>query len=72
MDYKGYVIDYARGSGKAVTGYKKTCTVQVKEPWAKGYLLLKQIRFTVGDRKSLQEAGRKALRFVDELVAKKG
>jgi hypothetical protein len=73
MKYKGYDIVLSSGGGKAGKGFNKTATVQVHEPFnAESYLLRKQIRYTVGDRASLEKAMQKARTFVDELVVKAG
>jgi hypothetical protein len=69
MNYKGFKIvqSNSRG-GKAGRGCNKTATIQVQEDFnATSYLMLKQIRFKVGDTAALSAAVQKAKDFVDRL-----
>lgn len=70
MNYKGYEIVESTGHGKNVKGYKKTSTIQVREPCPTGlgYYLKAQIRFTVGEDEEKKQAIQKAKSKVDALL----
>ena len=66
MNQNGYVIGYARGHGKAVSGTKRTSTVEVREPLPGGYLIKKTFRFRVDDPEGIRAAVQKAEAWADE------
>lgn len=58
---KNYSVRLARSSGgKAGKGNNKTSTIQV---WYEGYLVVKQIRYNVGDKESEGIAIKKAVSY---------
>jgi hypothetical protein len=72
MNYKGFkIVQSNPRGGKAGRGCNKTATIQVHEDFnATSYLLIKQVRFTVGDDASRQRAIQKAKDHIDKLPPK--
>lgn len=69
MNYKGFkIVQSDSRGGKAGRSCNKTATIQVHEDFnATSYLMIKQIRFTVGNEESRQKAVQKARDFIDKL-----
>ena len=68
--YMGLVIQHPNQSGgKAGKGCNKTSTIQVMN--AERTMLLKQVRYTVGDPESQKKAVIKACKFIEEQKAPK-
>lgn len=67
INYKGYIIAESNESGgKAGRGQNKTKTLQVRLELGNGYLIKKQVTFTVGDPQSYNRAEDKCRKFVDD------
>jgi hypothetical protein len=70
--YRVYAIVESNRHGKACNGRKVTSSIQVRDykGYENGYLLLKEIRFNVGDVASKERAYDKAYSWIDEKVLK--
>lgn len=73
MDYKGFYIVESARHGKACKGLKKTSSIQIRNSYDLdgSYILMKQIRFIIGDQKSKERAIVKAKEFIDKLIKEK-
>lgn len=65
--YKNYEIWESDGHGKAVAGTKRTSSIQVRDykGASRGYFLVKQVKFTVGNNESRGSAITKARLHID-------
>jgi hypothetical protein len=69
IEYKGYIIaESNERGGKAGRGFNKTKTLQVRQELGKGngYLIKKQVTFTIGDAESYNRAEDKCRKYIDE------
>ena len=70
MKYKGYEIVPSDRPGKAVRGYKKTNTIQVRSPFnADSYMLEKEFKYKADDILAKELAVKKAKQWVDKIAA---
>lgn len=69
IEYKGYIIvESNERGGKAGRGFNKTKTLQVRENNGNGFLIKKQVTFTVGDSDSYSKAEDKCRKYIDEYL----
>lgn len=64
-EMNGYEFHLPTSGGKAGTGFQKTSTIQIR----KGGIIIKQIRFVIGDPAKRREAVAKAKDFVNAQVS---